>query len=188
MRPIASEARPSSYDSVAGSGGLRASMERPIMLSINQAQTGALEDLSPGGGEARRSARRERERLSGPRDAAGPGEGRVTQAPARRCVTARAVRSDMLLLLLVLLAAGGALGCGHACNFGFSPCPAVSPATSAPGSTGAQGTCPTEYRPMCPGLDTRCATDKNGCQVCDCTETTGAAPLHPRDVQPRDGR
>ncbi|WP_437278508.1 hypothetical protein WME90_46060 [Sorangium sp. So ce375] len=158
------------------------------MLGINHAQTGALEDRSPGGSEARPSARRERERLSGARDAAGPGEGRTRPAPARRCVTARAVRSDMLLVLLAALAAlaaGGALGCGHACNYGFSPCPAVSPATTAPGSRGAQGTCPTEYRPMCSNI--RCVTDKNGCQICDCVET-GAAPLHPRDVQPPDGR
>ncbi|WP_437967343.1 hypothetical protein WMF04_48670 [Sorangium sp. So ce260] len=160
------------------------------MLGINHAQTGALEDLSLTGAEARSAARRERERLAGARDAAAPNEGRIKPAPARRCVTARAVRSDMLLVLLaalIALAAGGALGCGHACNYGFSPCPAVSPATSVSSSTAAQGTCPTEYRPLCPGLDTRCTTDKNGCQVCDCAET-GAAPRHPRDVQPPDER
>lgn len=158
------------------------------MLELEHAQTGALEDLSLTGAEARPAARRERERLAGPRDAAPPSEGRIKAAPARRGVTARAVRSDMLLVLLaalVALAAGGALGCGHACNHGFSPCPAVSPATSVSSSTAATGTCPTEYRPLCPGLDTRCVTDRNGCQVCDCAET-GAAPLHPRDVQSSD--
>ncbi|WP_437762803.1 hypothetical protein WMF27_44340 [Sorangium sp. So ce281] len=144
-----------------------------------------MEDLSPGGAEARPSARREREWPSSPRDAAEPDEGRIRPASARRCVTARAVRSDMLLVLLAALAAGGAIGCGHACNYGFSPCSAVSPATSVPGSTDAQGACPTEYRPMCSNI--RCVTDKNGCQICDCAET-GTAPLHPRDMQPPDGR
>ncbi|XXX76676.1 hypothetical protein WMF30_54410 [Sorangium sp. So ce134] len=160
------------------------------MLRINHAQAGALDDLSLTGAEARPPARRERERLAGPRDAAPPGEGRLKPAPARRCVTARAVRSDMLLVLLAALsalAAGGALGCGHACNYGFSPCPAVSSATSLSSASASQGTCPTEYRPLCPGRDTRCVTDRNGCQVCDCAET-GAAPLHPRDVQAPEER
>ncbi|WP_438025993.1 hypothetical protein [Sorangium sp. So ce233] len=166
------------------------------MLDITHAQTRALEDLSPGGADARPAPRRERERRAesvSPRGAAAPGEGRVKPAPARRSVTARAVRSDMLLVLLaalVALAAGGALGCGHACNYGFSPCTAVSSASATPSHSGAKEACPTEYRPLCLGKDSRCVTDKNGCQVCDCVES--GAPVttpHPRDAHdPRDGR
>ncbi|KYF77440.1 hypothetical protein BE11_05975, partial [Sorangium cellulosum] len=114
-------------------------------------------------------------------------------APAQRSVTARAVRSDMLLVLLaalVALAAGGALGCGHACNYGFSPCTAVSSASPAPSLSGSKETCLTEYRPLCLGKDSRCVTDKNGCQVCDCVESGAPASTpDPRDVRdPRDGR
>ncbi|XYH97683.1 hypothetical protein ACMHYB_59675 [Sorangium sp. So ce1128] len=172
------------------------------MLRITHAQTGALEDLTPGRVQARRE-RREPERYvdaagaadaGRPRDAAAAGEARVKPAPAQRCVTARAVRSDMLLVLLAALAAlaaGGALGCGHACNHGFSPCPTASSAYSAPGGSGARkGSCPSEYRPLCLGKDNRCSTDKNGCQVCDCVDNgSPASTLDPRDVQdPHGGR
>ncbi|MGK3988637.1 hypothetical protein WME99_36675 [Sorangium sp. So ce136] len=168
------------------------------MLRITHAQTGALEDLTPGP-----APRRERERhvdaagaavAARPRGAAAPGEARVKPAPAQRCVTARAVRSDMLLVLLAALAAlaaGGALGCGHACNHGFSPCPTTASASSVPGASGPRkGSCPSEYRPLCLGKDTRCSTDKNGCQVCDCVDNgSPASTLDPRDVQdPHGGR
>ncbi|WP_437927179.1 hypothetical protein WMF37_50530 [Sorangium sp. So ce291] len=169
------------------------------MLRITHAQTGALEDLTPGRHEARRKGERyvdaaEAAVAARPRGAAAPGEARVKPAPAQRCVTARAVRSDMLLVLLAALAAlaaGGALGCGHACNHGFSPCPMTSSASSAPGASGPRkGSCPSEYRPLCLGKDTRCATDNNGCQVCDCVDSgSPASTLDRRDVQePHSGR
>ncbi|WP_437733913.1 hypothetical protein [Sorangium sp. So ce1335] len=168
------------------------------MLEITHARTGALEDLSPGVADARPAPHRARERRADavrPRDAAAsPADARARQAPARRSVTARAVRSDMLLVLLtalVAIAAGGALGCGHACNYGFSPCTAVSSASATPSpSVVDKAACPTEYRPLCLGKDSRCVTDQNGCQVCDCVESGSPVTTpHPRDVHdPREGR
>ncbi|MGK3998255.1 hypothetical protein [Sorangium sp. So ce1024] len=167
------------------------------MLDTTHARTGALEDLSPGDADARPARHRARERRPDaivPRDAsASPGDARARPAPAQRCVTARAARSDMLLVLLaalVAVAAGGALGCGHACNYGFSPCTAVSSASPTPSPMGDKTTCPTEYRPLCLGKDSRCVTDKNGCQVCDCVESgSPVTTTNPRDVHdPREGR
>lgn len=167
------------------------------MLEITHARTGAQEDPSPHGADAPPAPRRARERRPfavGPRDAAdSPGDARPRPAPAQRCVTARAARADMLLVLLaalLALAAGGALGCGHACNYGFSPCTAVSSATPTPSPSGDKTTCPTEYRPLCLGKDSRCVTDQNGCQVCDCVESgSPVTTTNPRDVHdPREGR
>jgi hypothetical protein len=91
-------------------------------------------------------------------------------------------------MLLVALLAGGTSGCGFACNYGLSPCPAGAEASGAgTRPAGAQGRCPTEYRPICIDGQEQCTMDKNGCTVCDCLSrrrTLDAVPGDPRLAPP----
>ncbi|WP_437675690.1 hypothetical protein [Sorangium sp. So ce131] len=142
------------------------------MRRTKQAQTSALEGPALARFEALSSSRHERERPAGPaapRGAAAAGEARLSPSPAQRSVTARAARSDMLLVLLGALAAACSLGCGPA---------------GRPGAMAPSGDCPTQYKPlMCLGNDERCVTDRNGCEVCDCVEPgSPARPIDRRDV------
>ncbi|AUX48690.1 uncharacterized protein SOCE26_102310 [Sorangium cellulosum] len=142
------------------------------MRRTKQAHTGAQEDHTLASFEARSLSRAARERLAGaapPRGAAAAGEARLGPSPAQRSVTARAARSDMLLVLLGALAAASSLGCGPA---------------GRPGSMAPSGDCPTEYKPlMCLGNDEHCVTDRNGCRVCDCVEPgSPSRPIDRRDV------